>query len=570
MAFERPQDHADYVLKLGFTGVSYSGGEALLTMDRVLAHMAALRQTAGPELYTWLYTNGRRLDDDKLRALAAAGLNEVRINIAAWDYELDAVARAVGHIDRVSVEIPAVPEDIDRLLHVLPGLQAMGVQHLNLHQLMVLGSNAADLGRRGYQLADSHNPPVPLSEVAALEVMVGALDAGITLPVHLCSWAFKARWHVHGPSRRLNELVQRSEEAQTETGLLRRIWIEVQGPDLANVQAALQAANIAPARWRVDDEQGHLYLHPSAQLSSMVQALSSEQLASLSGPLVQPAAGSQASLVQGLSSLHSFSSPGTHLPSAQASPSVQASPSSQLASKLSFLQPATASQLSWVQGLLSSQSSAAPDTQTPSAQLSLSVQASPSLQSPSCAVWPQPFSGSQASWVQALSSLQSVASPARQTPSASHLPSPVQGSSSSHASPSPSSVVSQKPAALHEPGTQGSPESQSSSVLQGVWASAATASLAASSSEMSSSTESIEVSAPISVGSCTRSSPQAASHAAATTRQRTCRDKRSECARTGTDLKMERADILLPLNGPSSARSPSQNARTQPKIDYYP
>src|SRR5439155_21998801 len=85
------------------------------------------------------------------------------------------------------------------------------------------------------------------------------------------------------------------------------------------------------------------------------------------------------SVVQGLPSSQSGGAPPTQLPPLQVSLVVQASPSSQGSVLFVWVQPLVGSQPSVVQALLSSQLGGAPPTQLPPLQVSLVVQASPSL-----------------------------------------------------------------------------------------------------------------------------------------------------------------------------------------------
>ena len=90
---------------------------------------------------------------------------------------------------------------------------------------------------------------------------------------------------------------------------------------------------------------------------------------------MQPLAASQPSSLHGLPSLQPTGFPGLQLEPVQASPLVQASPSSQGSALATFLQPAPGSQVSVVQGFWSSQLGGTPATHTPREQTSSLVQA---------------------------------------------------------------------------------------------------------------------------------------------------------------------------------------------------
>src|SRR5205823_13366057 len=156
---------------------------------------------------------------------------------------------------------------------------------------------------------------------------------------------------------------------------------------------------------------------PPAQVSAVVQALPSVQ-AAVFGVFTQPVAGSHESSVQTLASLQLEAGPPTQTPPAEVSAVVQALPSVQAAVFGVFTQPVAGSQASSVQTLPSLQLGAEPPTQTPPAQVSAVVQALPSVQGAVLGVFRQPVAGSQASSVQTLPSLQLSAGPPTQTPPA--------------------------------------------------------------------------------------------------------------------------------------------------------
>ncbi len=145
-----------------------------------------------------------------------------------------------------------------------------------------------------------------------------------------------------------------------------------------------------------------------------VQALPSSQASPLAALWMQPPVGSHRSSVQTLSSSQSIASPGLHALSQHWSPSVQALPSSQDSPLAAWWrQPSCGSQMSFVHGLASSQLGVPLPVHWPSQQLSVSVQASSSLQAaPSVFTVVHPPSGAQNVFVHGLPSpSQSIGSP---------------------------------------------------------------------------------------------------------------------------------------------------------------
>src|SRR5712692_9715361 len=154
---------------------------------------------------------------------------------------------------------------------------------------------------------------------------------------------------------------------------------------------------------------------PPLQVSLLVQASPS-----LHGAVLllctQPVAGLHESSVQTLLSLQLGGDPPTHEPRAQVSLVVQAFPSLHGAVLLVCAHPVAGLHESSVQTLPSSQLGAGPPMQVPPLQVSLVVQALPSLQGLVLLVCTQPVTGLQLSSVQTLLSLQLAAGPPTQVP----------------------------------------------------------------------------------------------------------------------------------------------------------
>src|SRR5207249_1046767 len=135
---------------------------------------------------------------------------------------------------------------------------------------------------------------------------------------------------------------------------------------------------------------------PPAQVSLVVQALPSLQ-GEVLWVWTQPVGGRQQSSVQALPSSQLGAGPPTQWNRAQVSLVVQALPSLHGAVLLVWTQPVAGLQLSSVQTLPSSQLGAGPPTHWNRKQMSLVVQALPSLQGEVFGEWMQPNSGRQES-----------------------------------------------------------------------------------------------------------------------------------------------------------------------------
>ena len=223
LAFSTPEDYAAYVAALGFSGVSISGGEPLLTPDLTLAYLNAVRTRCGDDVHLWLYTNGTLLTADLCNRLRDAGLNEIRIDLGAVRYNLKKLRLAVGCIRTVTVEIPAVPEDEELLKRKMVEMADAGVNHLNLHQMRLTPYNFGPLTERGYTFLHGEKVTVLESELTALRTVRFGLEQGISLPVNYCSFPYKRRFQHAAARRRAALTVCVSGETVTEPGYLRTL-----------------------------------------------------------------------------------------------------------------------------------------------------------------------------------------------------------------------------------------------------------------------------------------------------------------------------------------------------------
>ena len=223
LAFTSPEDYAAYVAALGFSGVSISGGEPLLTPELTLSYLSAVRRRCGDAVHLWLYTNGTLLTADLCGRLRDAGLNEIRFDLGAVRYHLKKLRLAVGCIPTVTVEIPAVPEEEQLLKLKLVEMADAGVDHLNLHQMRLTPYNFGPLTERGYSFIHGEKVTVLESELCALRLVRHGLEQGIALPVNYCSFPYKRRFQHAAARRRAAQSVRAPGEVVTEPGYLRTL-----------------------------------------------------------------------------------------------------------------------------------------------------------------------------------------------------------------------------------------------------------------------------------------------------------------------------------------------------------
>jgi len=263
VTFRTPADYVAYLGEFGFRGMSLSGGEPLLTPGRSLAFLAAAKRQYGDALHTWLYTNGTLVDREILLRLRDAGLDEIRFDIGAVGYALEKAAMAVGLLPTVTVEIPAVPEDLDLLKEKMSEMCALGVKHLNLHQLRLTPYSHHRFSGRPYTYLHGDRVTVLESELVALELIRHGLDQQLDLPVNYCSFVYKNRYQKAAARQRSALALRKPYEVLTSAGYVRTLALYGPLEALEGLTTKLASAGHDEALWLLQPARQRLLLAPA-------------------------------------------------------------------------------------------------------------------------------------------------------------------------------------------------------------------------------------------------------------------------------------------------------------------
>lgn len=125
--------------------VGYSGGEPLMYVERILRFAQAFNESA-PSLYQYAYTNGILATPEIFAALREVGIRELRFDLAATNFSrhvINNMSRAHEFFERVTIEIPAMPEVVEPLRQLGPRLGELKVSQINLCEIVVNDYNVA-------------------------------------------------------------------------------------------------------------------------------------------------------------------------------------------------------------------------------------------------------------------------------------------------------------------------------------------------------------------------------------------------------------------------------------------
>jgi len=259
--FPTPWAHVEFIKTFGIKGVGFSGGEPLLVKERLLSHIKAIRKEFGRSIYLWMYTNGDLVDRETLTKLRDTGLDEIRFNLSAREYDLSPVIIARKYIPTVTVEIPAIPEDIELVKSLLAEMQSMGVDFLNLHQLSVENQNWRELLGRNYHVDCSTGMGIYESEMCALMLLLHACEQQLQLPINYCSCVYKSRFQKRGYRMRRARAVLEVFQEITDAGFVRSLWVSDSADKIKDLLDRMTNDASRPSLWKLNRTETAVALH---------------------------------------------------------------------------------------------------------------------------------------------------------------------------------------------------------------------------------------------------------------------------------------------------------------------
>ncbi len=204
-------------------GVGITGGDPILVVDYVADVIKLLKGSLRRGFHIHLYTTGKHLNENALRKLVDAGLDELRIHVTgAHSWRALGMALNYSSLD-VGIENPAVP-DFETLKNIVVEGFKLGVNFINLNEMEVSELNYAGVVSRGLRV----NPDgltVAGSREAALQALNWVLGEGFPVNLHYCPARFKDKYQFRRRLIRRFRGSRRVYESINSEGLVK--WIEV-------------------------------------------------------------------------------------------------------------------------------------------------------------------------------------------------------------------------------------------------------------------------------------------------------------------------------------------------------
>src|SRR5438552_4748096 len=143
----RDEDVLEEARAIRATGAGITGGDPLDAVERTCRYIRLLKAEFGPTFHTHLYTMST--DADKIRALAGAGLNEIRFHVppGLWSRAADSAFVAASRLARslaltVGIEVALIPERGADLVRLIEWAGGGGLAFANLNALELSAANS--------------------------------------------------------------------------------------------------------------------------------------------------------------------------------------------------------------------------------------------------------------------------------------------------------------------------------------------------------------------------------------------------------------------------------------------
>lgn len=266
ISFATPEGYIAYLKKFGFTGIGLSGGEPLLTFSTTLDFLSAIKKEFGAAVHVWMYTNGTLFTTERATQLAAAGLDEIRFDLSATQYNTKNLRLALGKIPTVTVEIPAIPDEIHQLKEMVVEIEGLGVNFLNLHQMRLTPHNLKNLIQRNYSF--THGPKITVleSELAALEIIAFVFRQGLGLAVNYCSFHYKNNYQKSSFRKKAAAFHLTGQQEVTQNGFIRTLGVHGLSMPLSSWASQLTLLSPQGVGWQLAPDQKRILLTKSLLL----------------------------------------------------------------------------------------------------------------------------------------------------------------------------------------------------------------------------------------------------------------------------------------------------------------
>lgn len=219
---QKPEELIEEAKLTDATGAGITGGDPLMRLDRTVNYIKLLKEIFGKQFHIHLYTPLKLVDEDKLKQLHEAGLDEIRFHPNLEDDTLwDRLSLAKKFKWDVGVEIPCVP-GFEAMTKKLIDFMKDKVDFLNLNELELSDTKTEHnkMHEKGFKPKDDQSYAVKGSQELGMGLLKYAREKGIR--AYFCTGKLKDSVQMKQRIKRRACNIALPTDEVTEEGLLIR------------------------------------------------------------------------------------------------------------------------------------------------------------------------------------------------------------------------------------------------------------------------------------------------------------------------------------------------------------
>ncbi|MEM0293319.1 MAG: radical SAM protein [Saccharolobus sp.] len=208
-------------------GAGITGGDPILKIDRVVEIIRVLKDEFGSDFHIHLYTTGRYVNDDVMRELVNAGLDEIRFHPIKEEY-LKAVKIATKYDIDIGLEIPSIPGSEEKIMRLIKWAEENKLKFINLNELELNSRNYLNLNSKGFYV--SHGLTGVKGSFETAYNVLKQYENNTQVTVHYCSSIYKDIVETRTRFFRIIKYSSKPYEEQTEEGTIVRAIVKTNEP----------------------------------------------------------------------------------------------------------------------------------------------------------------------------------------------------------------------------------------------------------------------------------------------------------------------------------------------------
>ncbi len=169
------------------SGIAYVYLEPFMEIEK---YYGIVKKFSDAGVHQHMYTNGTLSTDENLKALAEAGLDELRFNLGATncsDKVIEAMKMARKYFKSVGIETPMTPEFYESFMKKKDEILAIGLDFINCAEFHLGPDNINNYsGEKFYTYRNGYLSPTWSREIT-YKIMKMAAEEGWDMLVHDCS-----------------------------------------------------------------------------------------------------------------------------------------------------------------------------------------------------------------------------------------------------------------------------------------------------------------------------------------------------------------------------------------------